>query len=123
MQIGKWKGKRTFLSEKILNALWADDYITATYVKKGSSNVIYLLIPFYEYQATNHTAHAPQSCLLGGGYDMLKSGERLVQVGPGKNIKIMTMILEKDSAKLLGSYFFFQKGRVITSPWLNIQLF
>ena len=31
----------------------------------------------------------------------------------------MTMTLEKGNAKILGSYFFFQRGRVITSPWLN----
>ena len=29
------------------------------------------------------------------------------------------MILQKGSKKLLGSYFFFQRGRVLTSPWLN----
>jgi exosortase D (VPLPA-CTERM-specific) len=119
MQIGAWKGKRSYLSEQILNSLWADDYVTATYYKEGSPNLIYLLIPFYEYQATNHAAHTPQSCLLGGGYDMLKSGERPVQVAPDRKIEIMTMVLKKGSTRLLGSYFFFQKGRVLTSPWQN----
>ena len=31
----------------------------------------------------------------------------------------MTMTLEKGNSKILGSYFFFQRGRVITSPWMN----
>ena len=43
----------------------------------------------------------------------------MVKVNPGREIKIMTMILEKGDTKLLGSYFFLQRGRVITSPWLN----
>ena len=31
----------------------------------------------------------------------------------------MTMNLEKGNSKILGSYFFFMRGRVITSPWIN----
>jgi hypothetical protein len=31
----------------------------------------------------------------------------------------MTMHLEKGNAKILGSYFFLQRGKVITSPWMN----
>ena len=119
MTIGDWHGKREYISQEILNALWADDYVTARYFKHGSYNMIYLLIPFYNYQATNHTAHAPQACILGGGYSLVESKEHLIQVSPDKKIKIMTMVLEKGDTRLLGSYFFLQKGRVITSPWMN----
>ncbi|PQP35126.1 hypothetical protein C6A37_04150 [Desulfobacteraceae bacterium SEEP-SAG9] len=119
MQVGEWTGKRDFLSKEILSSLWSDDYLLATYTKEDSSNLIYLFIPFYAYQVTNHTAHAPQACLLGGGFALITANERPVRVGPDQEIKIMTMALEKDSTRLLGSYFFFQRGRVITSPWLN----
>ena len=37
----------------------------------------------------------------------------------GQNITLMTMNLEKGNSKILGSYFFFMRGRVITSPWIN----
>jgi EpsI family protein len=119
MKIGDWHGKREYISQDILNALWADDYVTARYFKPGSPNMMYLLIPFYSYQATNHTAHAPQACILGGGYSLVRSKAHLVRVSPDRDIEIMTMILTKGSTRLLGSYFFLQKGRVITSPWMN----
>jgi EpsI family protein len=119
LQIGEWKGKRSYLSEEILNFLWSDDYVTATYYKENSHNLIYLLIPFYDYQVTNHTAHAPQTCLLGGGFAMVKSNERQIHISPDKSITIKSMILEKGDTRLLGSYFFFQRGRVITNPWMN----
>jgi EpsI family protein len=119
LQIGEWKGKKSYLSEEILNSLWSDDYVTATYYKENSLNLIYLLIPFYDYQVTNHTAHAPQACLLGGGYAMITSDERKIPIGPDKKITIKSMILEKGDSRLMGSYFFFQRGRVITSPWMN----
>jgi len=119
MNIGDWQGKREYISEEILNGLWADDYVTARYYKPGSPNIIYLLIPFYNYQVTNHAAHAPQACILGGGFSLVRSKAHPVRVAPDREIEIMTMILEKGDTRLLGSYFFLQKGRVITSPWMN----
>jgi exosortase D (VPLPA-CTERM-specific) len=119
MQIGDWQGKRSYLSKEILDSLWADDYVTATYFNTKTRNALHLLIPFYEYQGTKHTAHAPQSCLLGGGWDLLGNQQRSVKVDPGRNVKIMTMVLKKGDTKILGSYFFLQRGRVITSPWMN----
>jgi exosortase D (VPLPA-CTERM-specific) len=119
MQIGKWHGKRDYLSDRILYSLWSDDYITANYIKEDSSNLIYLFIPFYGYQVTNHTAHAPEACLLGGGFALIKSNERSVQIAPDKKINVMTMVLGKNSSKLLAGYFFLQRGRVITNPWMN----
>ena len=29
------------------------------------------------------------------------------------------MLLQQGEARLLGSYFFLQRGRVLTNPWLN----
>jgi exosortase D (VPLPA-CTERM-specific) len=118
-EIGGWQGKKHCLSKDILNSLWADDYVSAVYHKAGYPNQIYLFIPFYEYQGTRHTAHTPQSCLLGGGWTLLGSDERMVKVDRNTEIKIMTMILEKGDTKLLSNYFFLQRGRVITSPWSN----
>jgi len=119
MQIGQWQGERHYISKEILDQLWSDDYVSATYTRPGSQNYISLLIPFYEYQGTRHTAHAPQACMLGGGWALFNSGERPVTINPNVQIKIMTMTWEKGNYKLLGSYFFLQRGRVITSPWMN----
>jgi len=119
LQIGEWQGKRSFISKEILDSLWADDYVQAAFFNPNSQNMVYLLIPFYEYQGTRHTVHAPQACLLGGGWALTKSNERTVRLNDSKQITIMTMILEKGNSKLLGSYFFMQRGRVFTNPWLN----
>jgi EpsI family protein len=56
---------------------------------------------------------------LGGGFELIESKERLANVDEKTSIKIMTMVLKKGNAKILGSYFFFQRGRIITSPWFN----
>ncbi len=118
MEIAEWQGSRSYLSQEILDSLWADDYVNATFTRKGSPNVIYLLIPYYEYQGTRHTAHAPQSCLLGGGWGMTRSGTTRVAV-PDREIDAGMMLLEKDNHRMLAGYFFLQRGRVIISPWWN----
>jgi exosortase D (VPLPA-CTERM-specific) len=119
MKIAGWQGERQYLSQEILDSLWSDDYVDAIFTRPDLPNQIYLLIPYYEYQGTRHTVHAPQSCLLGGGWALTSSKERRVMVGGGREIPVMTMTLEKGNHKMLGSYFFLQRGRVITSPWMN----
>ena len=119
MQIGQWQGDRHYIPKEILDQLWADDYVSATFSKANSANQINLLIPFYQYQGTRHTAHAPQSCMLGAGWALFNSKDQTINLNPHGAIKIKTMTWQRDDYKLLGSYFFFQRGRVITSPWMN----
>ncbi|MBU4264379.1 MAG: EpsI family protein [Proteobacteria bacterium] len=119
MEIAGWKGSRNYLSQEILDSLWADDYVNATFSKDGVPNTIYLLIPYYEYQGTSHTAHAPQSCLLGGGFELVRSSTRKLLVSADKDIDIGLLHLRKDDMQMLASYFFYERGRVITSPWEN----
>lgn len=119
MNIASWEGQRHYLEQDVLNLLSADDYVNAVYANHDSGNRIQLLIPFYAYQGTRHTAHAPQSCLLGGGFDLLRTEERKVSVKNGGNLRVMTLLLKQGDTRVLGSYFFFERGRVITSPWMN----
>jgi exosortase D (VPLPA-CTERM-specific) len=119
MKIGDWKGTPHSISQEILSELWADDYLSATFQQSYSNNKIHLFIPFYEYQGTRHTAHAPQSCLIGGGWTLLDTREYSIIVNNGKSIAIKGLHLRKGDIKLLSAYFFFQRGRVITNPWLN----
>ena len=62
-----------------MDALWADDYVNATYRHPEIPNPVHLFVPFYAYQATEHTAHAPQACMLGGGWTMKDAADRSIQ--------------------------------------------
>ncbi len=119
MTIDGWQARRYYLSEEILDILWADDYVSAVYTHDRRPNTIHLLIPFYAYQGTRHTAHAPQSCMLGGGWALVSAREHTARAPSGKSLALATNVWEKDGSRVLGSYFFFQRGRVIVSPWMN----
>jgi exosortase D (VPLPA-CTERM-specific) len=118
-QIGQWQGQRHYFSNEINESVGADDYVNVTLSSPGFPNQINLLIQFYAYQRTRHTAHAPQSCMLGTGWALFDSCESLINLNPLGKIKIMNLTWQKDSEKLLQNYFFLQRGRVITSPWMN----
>jgi exosortase D (VPLPA-CTERM-specific) len=119
MAIDEWRARRHYLPQEVLDNLWSDDYVSATFVNRDRRHAIHLMIPFYEYQGARHTAHAPQSCMLGGGWALSNSTERLVHSADGTQFPIMTSIWEKGDRRILGTYFFFQRGRTITSPWMN----
>lgn len=119
LQFGSWQGTRQYFSQEILDSLWADDYVSATFVKQDSGNVIHLLIPYYAYQGTRHTAHAPQSCLLGSGWAVLRTQELTFATTDGQYSRAATMELKKGTDKLLSAYFFLGRGRVVVSPWRN----
>jgi exosortase D (VPLPA-CTERM-specific) len=118
-QIGKWQGQRQYLSKEIMASLWADDYVSANYRHPEIANTVHLFIPFYAYQATEHTAHAPQACMLGSGWSLKDPADITIQVAGGKSVRLRTMIWENRGARLLGSYFFLMRGRVLTNPWIN----
>lgn len=119
MQLGGWQGTRHYLSPEILDALWSDDYVSASFARPGSGNVIHLLIPYYTYQGTRHTAHAPQSCLLGSGWAVLQTKERTFKTGFGQNLPVTILELKKGQDTMFSGFFFLGRGRVITSPWRN----
>jgi exosortase D (VPLPA-CTERM-specific) len=119
-EIGDWKGERTFLREEILNSLWADDYVQIRFQHEKTRDVVLLFVPYYGYQETRHTAHAPAACLIGGGYAS-RSREVLERNFPAPfgRVGIGRMVLEKDGMLLLSNYWFQMRGRIIESEYMN----
>ena len=117
LHINGWYGERLVLSENILKSLWADEYIYNIYRRDDFPAIIYVFIPYYKYQTAWHTAHTPQSCILGGGWFIIRSGEWKLKVSSNKFIPVKYMWLKKGNEYMLATYFFFERGRVIISPW------
>ncbi len=117
---GNWEGKRIYLSKKILNSLWADDYILADFINRKTGDTLTLLIPYYKFQRARHTAHAPTSCLLGSGYIPIRKREiERVFPPPFGKVKITQMLLEKNGEYLLSNFWFQGRGRIIGNEFLN----
>ena len=118
--IGQWQGEKMYLSDEILGALWADDYVQINFINKKTRDNLLLFIPYYNYQETRNTAHSPVSCLLGGGFapisrDIIKKKFP----PPFGEIEIRQMVLEKAGQRVLSNYWFQQRGRIIGSDYWN----
>lgn len=120
LQIDGWQGRREYIAQEILDQLWADDYVNIVFTRPDRpGQQIYLLVPYYSYQKTRHTAHAPQSCLLGGGWHLAGTEDRQIQVNEAKNITLRTMLMQKGNSHMVAGYFFLGRGRDVVSPWMN----
>jgi exosortase D (VPLPA-CTERM-specific) len=120
LSMGSWVGEKTTLRKDILNFLWADDYMLGTFTHRTTGDVILLFVPYYEYQGTRHTAHAPVACLIGGGFAPRE--RRMIErdfAHPFGLVKIRQMLMEKNEDLLLSNYWFQQRGRVISSEYSN----
>lgn len=119
-QISEWQGERTFLTQDIMESLWADDYVQIHFANRRTGQTLLLFVPYYEYQDTKHCAHAPLSCLLGGGWAPI-SRTRLDRDFPeplGK-VEINQVVLEKSGQKMLANFWFQQRSRIIPSEYMN----
>lgn len=118
MQVDQWQGKYSKLSEPVLKGLGLDDYMNGQFTHAGERSDIWVLVSWYAHQTVEHAAHAPTSCLLGGGWDML-SKRVLPPVSSGRAFPVTQMVLGKGSQKLISNFWLLQRGRVVTSEWLN----
>ncbi|MGE4293816.1 MAG: VPLPA-CTERM-specific exosortase XrtD [Desulfovibrio sp.] len=119
LRLGDWQGKRFYLSQEILDELWADDYVTGNFHNEATGNVLHLLVSYYERQTTEHTAHAPTSCLLGGGWDLAAKREIPPAPENGRGFPVVQLQLQKPGLVVLSNFWFQQRGRIITSEWMN----
>lgn len=117
--IGDWQGNRVYLERRILDQLWADDYITGNYRNTKTGNALHLLVTYYEYQTTKHTAHSPTSCLLSGGWVMEKKEELPPSPASGRDFPIRRMVMNLDKSRIISNFWFEQRGRVITNEYMN----
>jgi len=118
-RFNQWEGERLYLSQRILDSLWADDYVTGSFHHEQTGNSMHLLISYYEAQTTRRTAHAPTSCLLGGGWTLVH--KELVPPNPesGRDFPVQSMLLDQGNTRILSNFWFEQRGRLITSEYLN----
>ncbi|MCE5336080.1 MAG: VPLPA-CTERM-specific exosortase XrtD [Desulfobacteraceae bacterium] len=119
LQIADWNGKREFFSKEILDSLWADDYLAASFSRQGSPAHLNLLVAFYANQTTYHTAHAPTSCLVGSGWAIHAKGVLPSDPGSGRDFPVHRMVLEKAGQTMLSNFWFQQRGRIITGEFEN----
>ena len=136
LEIGSWKGREIGLSQDVVFAVGADDYMMRTYIPKSNESGTFslpvnLYVGYYETQRKGKTYHSPQNCLPGGGWQITGLSQVEIEApdwvlmsgGTGQTVVINKALIEKGLEKQLVLYWYQDRGRTVASEyWAKIFL-
>lgn len=116
MRIGKWQGNPQPVEPQLISALRFDDYLLADYAAPGSGPLT-LYMAYYQSQRKGQSAHSPQSCIPGGGWEI--TSKRTVNLPmAGLAEPVNRVLIQKDRQKQLVLYWFKQRDRIVSNEYL-----
>src|SRR5688572_14452878 len=122
MQLGDFQGlQRPPLSERVLEVLGLDDYITRAYSKDGK-NWLDLYVGYWKSQRQGDTMHSPQNCLPGAGW--LPVSQSLLTFPDPRNpsappLSVNRYVIQKGIDRQLVLYWYQGRGRVVGSEYMS----
>lgn len=125
MQVGEWQGRQNPpFSDRILEVLGLDDYLTRTYFK-GTRSLADLYVGYWRSQKQGDTMHSPQNCLPAAGWEPVSQSLLTMPDprSPGAQIAVNRYVIQKGLDRQLVLYWYQGRGRIIGSEyWSKIYL-
>lgn len=120
MQFDGWVGTALALEKQYVDALRFDDYVLADFRShKGQSVTFY--VAYYHSQRKGQSAHSPQSCLPGGGWEIASMNGADIPAGGGmarSSVHVNRAVIQKGSHKQVVWYWFKQRDRILSDEYL-----
>jgi len=119
--IDNWKAvNENKIDDKTMAVLLVDDYIMRTYIN-NKGEAIGLYIGYFEIQREGKQVHSPRQCLPGGGWNVVKQSEYLLETKDPKQrrVSINLNLMSKGSAKVLYLWWYHGRGRIYANEFLN----
>jgi EpsI family protein len=116
MRIGPWQGNPQPVEPQLISALRFDDYLLADYVVPGEQPLT-LYMAYYRSQRKGQSAHSPQSCMPGGGWEIASKGTVSLPIN-GLTEPVNRVLIQKDRQKQLVLYWFKQRDRILSNEYL-----
>lgn len=119
MQIDGWQGAPFALEQHYIDALRFDDYVLADY-RSDKEQPVNLYAAYYRSQRKGQSAHSPQSCLPGGGWEIASLTQaELSSVEPAIHpFRANRAVIQKGDQKQIVLYWFKQRERHLTNEYL-----
>jgi exosortase D (VPLPA-CTERM-specific) len=115
MTLGAWSGHQTSVDPVELEETGASAHLSAEFINPGHSPVS-LWIAYYETQKkAGGFVHSPKGCLTAAGWQTKESN--VVQIPGG--LRVNYMLVDQMGTSILVYYWFLQRGRWLTSEYLN----
>lgn len=119
MQIGGWQGAPFPLEQQYIDALRFDDYVLADY-RSDKEQPVNFYAAYYRSQKKGQSAHSPQSCLPGGGWEIASLTQRELPMSQGmmQSLRVNRAVIQKGDQKQIVLYWFKQRDRYLTNEYL-----
>lgn len=123
MQLDGWQGISHSLEKQYIDALRFDDYVLADF-RFGDGQPVNLYAAYYQSQRKGQSAHSPQSCLPGGGWEInsINAMDLPASRGMVRSLHVNRALIQKDSQKQVVLYWFKQRDRILSNEYL-VKLF
>jgi EpsI family protein len=123
MKLDGWLGTSLSLEKQYIDALRFDDYVLADY-RFGEGQLVNLYAAYYRSQRKGQSAHSPQSCLPGGGWEISSFNSMDLPANSGmlRSLHVNRALIQKDSQKQIVLYWFKQRDRILSNEYL-VKLF
>jgi EpsI family protein len=125
MKLDGWLGTSLSLEKQYIDALKFDDYVLADF-RSGDGQPVNLYAAYYQSQRKGQSAHSPQSCLPGGGWEIssFKHMDLPASSGMIRPLHVNRALIQKDSQKQIVLYWFKQRERILSNEYLvKVYLF
>jgi exosortase D (VPLPA-CTERM-specific) len=125
MKLDGWLGTSLSLEKQYIDALRFDDYVLADF-RSGDGHPVNLYAAYYQSQRKGQSAHSPQSCLPGGGWEIssFKHMDLPASSGMVRPLHVNRALIQKDSQKQIVLYWFKQRDRILSNEYLvKVYLF
>jgi EpsI family protein len=119
MQLDGWVGTSLTLEQQYIDTLRFDDYVLVDY-RFGAGQPVNLYAAYYRSQRKGQSAHSPQSCLPGGGWEIssFKTMDFPASSGMDQAMRVNRALIQKDSQRQVVMYWFKQRERILTNEYL-----
>src|SRR5262245_41403529 len=123
MNLDGWLGTSLTLEKQYIETLRFDDYMLADF-RFDDGQPVNLYAAYYQSQRKGQSAHSPQSCLPGGGWEIfsLNSMDLPASSGMVRSLHVNRALIQKDSQKQIVLYWFKQRDRILSNEYL-VKLF
>ena len=123
MKLDGWMGTSLSLEQQYIDALRFDDYVLADY-QFNHGQPVNLYAAYYSSQRKGQSAHSPQSCLPGDGWEIssFKSIDLPASSGTVSSLHVNRVLIQKGGQKQVVLYWFKQRDRILSNEYL-VKLF
>jgi exosortase D (VPLPA-CTERM-specific) len=113
--IGGWAGQDAPVDQDSIRALDATDFLSRNFTDSSPAQPVNVWIAYYEAQFSGNSAHSPEICIPGGGWEIKQRAKMEVPIDTGTSsttLPVNRLVISQGGQSQLVYYWFVEGGRI-----------